>query len=289
MHKFWAILFGAVLLACALLFVIAPIMGWWLPENHASFGGSTDGLFYLILVITGITFIGVEFVFVWALWRFNARAGAKSEYTHGNHKLEMIWTAVPSVILLFIAFTQVKAWADIKYQSRMPDPDQVFEVSARQFEWRFRYPVAEQLSKMTTDWKSTGGRVSAEWDRKPQADDVHVVNEVHTWKGAKVRMYLKTRDVLHSFFLPNLRIKQDALPGKTIPVWYDADETNCKYDSATNSWQFIEGKAWELACAELCGWGHYKMRGHLYVHENKEDYLHWLSVAAEKQNTRKRE
>jgi cytochrome c oxidase subunit 2 len=288
-HKFWAILFGAVLAGCALLFVVAPIMGWWLPENHASFGGSTDGLFYLILVITGITYIGVEVVFVWALWRFNARPGAKSEYTHGNHKLEMIWTAVPSVILLFIAFTQVKAWADIKYQSRMPDPDQVFEVSARQFEWRFRYPVAEQLYKMTTDWKSTGQRVSAEWDKKPQADDVHVVNEVHTWKGAKVRMYLKTRDVLHSFFLPNLRIKQDALPGKTIPVWYDADETNCKYDEATNSWQFIEGKAWELACAELCGWGHYKMRGHLYVHENKEDYLRWLSHAADKQNTRKRE
>jgi cytochrome c oxidase subunit 2 len=288
-HKFWAILFGAVLTACALLFVVAPIFGWWLPENHASFGGSTDGLFYLILAITGITFIGVEVVFVWALWRFNARPGAKSEYTHGNHKLEMIWTAVPSVILLFIAFTQVKAWADIKYQSRMPDPDQVFEVSARQFEWRFRYPVAEQLNKMTTDWKSTGKDFAAAWDKKPQADDVHVVNEVHTWKGSKVRMYLKTRDVLHSFFLPNLRIKQDALPGKTIPVWYDADETNCKYDAATNSWQFIEGKAWELACAELCGWGHYKMRGHLYVHENKEDYLHWLSSAAEKQNTRKRE
>jgi heme/copper-type cytochrome/quinol oxidase subunit 2 len=228
--------------------------------------------------------LSASFCLMGVLFGFIALVRIRGDRFSGSR---MAWTGIVlgglPAILLFIAFAQVNAWADIKYQSRMPDPEQVFEVSARQFEWRFRYPVAEQLNKMTTDWKSTGQRVSAEWDKRPQIDDVHVVNEVHTWKGAKVRMYLKTSDVLHSFFLPNLRIKQDALPGKTIPVWYDADETNCKYDAATNSWQFVERKDWELACAELCGWGHFKMRGYLYVHENKEDYLHWLSVAAEKQ------
>src|SRR5262249_60451363 len=112
-----------------------------------------DGLFYLILAITGVTYLGVEAVLVWAMWKFVARPGVKSSYSHGNHKLEMIWTAVPSAILLFIAFAQVSAWADIKYQSRMPDPDLVFEVSARQFEWRFRFPPPVTLATLTEDWE----------------------------------------------------------------------------------------------------------------------------------------
>ena len=290
MHKFWSGLFGVVLAACALLFVVAPFAGWWLPQDAASYGSKVDGLFYLILAITGVTYLAVEAVLVWAMWKFVARTGAKSSYSHGNHKLEMIWTAVPSVILLFIAFAQVSAWADIKYQSRMPPPDLIFEVSARQFEWRFRYPEAETMEKLTKSWKAGQQKPANDWEKVAQIDDVRVVNEVHIWKGAKVRMFLKTKDVLHSFFLPNLRIKQDALPGKTIPVFFDATEANVKWDSTKTKLEPIEkGKDWELACAELCGWGHYKMRGRLYVHETKEDYLHWLQLEAEKQNGTHRE
>jgi cytochrome c oxidase subunit 2 len=296
-HKFWSILFGAVLGIAGVISLLSPLLGWKLPHNAASYGPKVDNLFHLILAITAIAFVGTEVVLVWTMWRFVGRPGAKSPYVHGNHKLEMIWTAVPAGILLFIAFAQVGAWADIKYQSRMPDPAQVFEVSARQFEWRFRYPTDMLLPKdhpqyeyLTKDWKTTGQKNAAAWEKQHQVDDVHVVNEVHIWKGANVRMFLKTRDVLHSFFLPNLRIKQDALPGKTIPVYFDAQEANCKYDEATNTWMFdSKEKEWELACAELCGWGHYKMRGHLYVHETKEDYLRWLKREAEKQNATKPE
>ena len=295
MHKFWSGLFGVVLAGCVLLFVVAPFVGWWLPQDAASYGSKVDGLFYLILAITGIAFIGTETVLVWAMWKFVARPGAKSPYTHGNHKLEMIWTAVPAAILLFIAFAQVGAWADIKYQSRMPDPDLVFEVSARQFEWRFRYPTKDTLESMTKNWKNSGQKVAAGWEKDPHFDDIRVVNEVHVWKHTekepcRVRMFLKTKDVLHSFFLPNLRIKQDALPGKTIPVFFDATEANAKWNKATNKLEPLgKDKEWELACAELCGWGHYKMRGRLYVHETKEDYLRWLKAAAEAQNATKPE
>lgn len=291
MPKFWSILFGVVLTASALLFVIAPIFNWWLPENACSYGPQVDGLFYLILAITGIAFLGTEAILVWAMWKFGARPGAKSPYTHGSHRLEMLWTAVPAAVLLFIAFAQVKAWEHIKYQSRMPDPDQVFEVSARQFEWRFRYPTAQQLDRMAgKNWSGDGKNIAADWERSPHSDDIHVVNEVHIWKDAKVRMYLKTRDVLHSFFLPNLRIKQDALPGKTIPVWYDAEKPNGHWDVEKQKW-VSNGKEvdWELACAELCGWGHYKMRGRLYVHPDKQNFVEWLKHAAAEQDRRAEE
>src|SRR5262249_14933172 len=130
-------------------------------------------------------------------------------------------------------------------------------------------------------------------------DDVRLVNEIHCWKGtrenASVLVQLKTQDVLHSFFLPNLRLKQDAVPGKTIPVWFAATEHNAvPYTDANGEkkWRVIgydpkTGKrdqpdlVWELACAEFCGVRHSLMRGKLYVHETKDDFLAWLKTAQE--------
>ena len=116
MQKYWALLFGAMILAEAGLFLVAPFVpGWWLPHNLCSFGPKTDGLFYAILAVTGFFFLLTEGIMVYALWKYVARPGEKSTYTHGSHKLELAWTIVPALILLFIAFAQVKAWSDIKY------------------------------------------------------------------------------------------------------------------------------------------------------------------------------
>src|SRR5207237_530614 len=153
-QKLWAVLFGAVLLASAGLFVVAPFVpGWWLPANVCSYGKSTDDLFYIILLVTGFFFLLTEGLLVYAMWKYVARPGEKSTYSHGSHKLELLWTVVPALILLFIAFAQVRTWEDIKYQTRMPAPDQVFEVTARQFEWRFRYPTAAQTATMVAGWE----------------------------------------------------------------------------------------------------------------------------------------
>ncbi len=296
MQKYWALLFGAVILAEAGLFLVAPfVSGWWLPHNLCSFGPYTDGLFYVILAVTGFFFLLTEGIMVYALWKYVAQPGQKSTYTHGSHKLELAWTIVPALILLFIAFAQVKAWSDIKYVSRMPAPDQVYELTARQFEWRFRYPTKEQNATMIEGWKEGQETAAgAAWQREPHADDVHIVNELHTWKGARVRFYLKSRDVIHSFFLPNMRIKQDALPGKVIPVWFDLKgdkvEANCRKSEATGDWRLDEDKAKEaeLACAELCGWGHYKMRGIVYIHETRDDYEAWLKHASDEERRTQR-
>jgi cytochrome c oxidase subunit 2 len=290
-QKFWAVLFGVVLAASAAFCVVAGFVPhWWLPTNFASYGTETDHLFYLILAFTGFFFFLTEAVFVYALWKYAARPGEKSTYTHGSHKLELLWTIVPSLILLFIAFAQVNAWGHIKYVSRMPVPDQVFEVTARQFEWRFRYPTAEQNKAMIDGWQPGGEtRAATDWQREPQADDTHAVNEVHTWKGAHVRFFLKSRDVIHSFFLPNMRIKQDALPGKVIPVWFDTAyaKSNCK--KVGDNWVIDPDRVSEseLACAELCGWGHYKMRGIVYIHESQADYEDWLKHASQEERRTK--
>jgi cytochrome c oxidase subunit 2 len=286
-QKWWSVFFGVVLAATFILWLVAPFAGWWLPPNVASFGGDVDFLFYVILFFTGFFFVLTEAILIWVMWRYAWEPGRKADYTHGNHRLEIAWTVVPAAILLFIAFAQVRAWETIKYQSRMPIPDHILQVTGRQWEWRLRYPADVDRLPGTPQTRKEKEREARGWAEAPEIDDVHVPNELHTWKGARVKFYLKTHDVLHSFYLPNLRLKQDAVPGKTIPVWFEATESNTRFDPRTGKCtepgpQFI----WEIACAELCGGRHYGMRGRLYVHENKDDYLAWLRYTQRQQQSR---
>jgi cytochrome c oxidase subunit 2 len=298
-NRWWSILFAVVNLAALGLFVVAPFSGWWLPKDVSvpGFGSEVDLLFYGILAVTGFFFILTEALLVYAMWTYGSGAGARAWYVHGNHKLEWAWTLVPAVILLLVAFSQIHSWEKIKYLSQFPPPDQLIEVSARQFEWRIRYPTAEANDRLTAkpaggDWKTDRPvqAAVAAWEKDGYIDDVHVVNELHTWKGAKVRVFLKTRDVIHSLFLPNLRLKQDALPGKTIPVWLETREHNVEWDESKSDWRGLSGpdgreiENWGLACAELCGWGHYKMQGRFFVHKDKADFERWLKQMQDKQN-----
>ncbi len=298
MHKFWSVLFGATTAGAFALFVVAPFAGWWLPKNVATFGPKIDGLFYLILGITGFFFLLTEGILVYALYKYPGQPGGRSSYVHGNHKLEVIWTLVPGVILLMIAILQIQTWAEVKFQKNMPHPDadtEQMEVTARQWEWRVRYPSAARMES----WQKDATEARA-FGAHPHPDDLYIPNEIHVWKGVKVLVHLNTRDVIHSFFLPNLRLKQDALPGKTIPVWFAVTESNLAdpvvdprthlkrwyekgYDPATGEIKDLSS-IWELACAEFCGTRHSMMRGKLYVHKNREDFLDWLRHAEAEQN-----
>jgi cytochrome c oxidase subunit 2 len=153
----------------------------------------------------------------------------------------------------------------------------------RQWEFRIRYPSPERME----GWKN---RASAKADfeqRLPaRRDDVHVVNDVHTWVGQKVIIYLKSRDVNHAFFVPVLRVKQDSMPGRTIPLWFQATESN----TARRGDEWVDGKGqndrnfvWDLVCTHYCGTRHSLMRGKLYVHPTKDDFLAWLKQ--EQKNT----
>jgi cytochrome c oxidase subunit 2 len=285
-QKWWSVFFGAVLGAITLLCLVSPFVNWWLPHNVASYGGDVDYLFYVILGLTGFFFILTEALLVYAMWRYAHKDGQKAQYVHGNHRLELLWTVVPAALLVFIAFAQVKVWGDIKYQASMPNPDEVVTVTARQWEWRIRYPNPGKDGEKATLVPGDVRR-NLEWADNPEIDDVHLVNEMHTWKGANVRIYLKTNDVIHSLFLPNLRLKQDALPGKTIPMWFRATESNTRLNVADRCEEPADAsQRWEIACAELCGGSHYRMRGRLYVHDTKEDYERWLRFNAKEQQRR---
>jgi cytochrome c oxidase subunit 2 len=252
--RYWSLLFSitaALVVGCFLYGLVDP--DWWLPFNNSvrgplHFGAEIDNLFIAILWITGIVFVGTQIVLCWALWKFPSDQQRKATYIHGSHRLEVIWTIIPSAILVFIALYQLGAWADIKFRSSQPKVEPLAEITARQFQWRIRYPGPD-------------GRIGT-------PDDLHTVNDLHFVKGRPIVVQLKTQDVLHSFFLPQMRIKQDAVPGLTIPVWFDADESG-KFD---------------LVCAELCGWGHYKMRGVVTIHDDQAGFDEWMKGALAEQN-----
>ena len=283
MHRCWCLLFAAVNLAAIGFIAVSPAMGWWLPKNIASYGADVDNLFYIILGATGFFFVITQSTLVYFMLRYGAKEGVKAKHIHGNMKLEIIWTAIPAIILLYIGFAQTPIWAKMKYieidtwfpiryKGTNIESDLHVTVLGRQWEWRMRYPQ---------------GNIPADpqaWAELGNLHDLHVVNELHVWKDARVKIHLKTQDVIHSFFLPNLRLKQDALPGKIMPMWFQPIEANVRYNSKTRILEELTpSSTWEIACAELCGGRHYSMRGKLFVHESKKDYELWFTDALKNQ------
>ena len=270
MQKLWGLFFALVLGAILALCLVSPFVGWWMPQNVSSYGGEVDNLFNIILAITGVVFVLTEALLCWFMFRYAHSPARQALYVEGNHRLEITWTVATSVVLLYIAFAQVSVWERIKYAGLMPEPDQVVQVTGRQWEWRIRYPA--DVTKNEAEGHT--------WAESQEIDDLRMPNELHTWAGAKVRIYLKTQDVIHSFGLPNLRLMQDALPGKTIPMWFQVkkEESNTVWNEAAGRCEEPEdaSRRWEIACKELCGGGHYRMRGRLYVHPTQDDFRAWL-------------
>jgi cytochrome c oxidase subunit 2 len=289
-RKRWAYLFGGVLLAEVIISVLSPALNWWLPVGRSTYADDVDLLFYVILAVTGITFLGVCSVFVYLLLRYPAEPGRRAIYTHGNHRLEMFWTLIPGVLLFLLAIGQIPAWVNVKLHNvdeNVAAESLQIEVMARQWEWRVRYRSSARLAEWTADHASAMNDLRLRLPPRP--DDVRLVNEVHCVKGKKLLIHLRTQDVIHSFFLPHMRLKQDALPGKTLLVWFEPTDANCtklgdvwqdgrRHDSK-KGWVDDPAYVWELACAEYCGSRHSLMRGKLYVHETQDDYNDWLKTA----------
>lgn len=246
MGKLWSLLFLSVPVLGIGLFLWAPVAGYWLPRDISEHGYQIDHLFNFILVLTGVVFLVTEVALFWFLWRYDAATNRDPvKYMHGSHNLEVIWTILPAATLLFIAIYQMNAWADVKM--RVPkDLPPTLEVTARQFEWRLRYPGPD--GKLGT------------------IDDIYHVNDMHIPANEEVLIHLKSMDVLHDLFLPHLRIKQDAVPGMSIPVWFKAKDVG----------------TFDLVCAELCGWGHYKMKGRVTI-QSRAEYDQWLERMAVEQ------
>ena len=216
----------------------------WLPQNVSTHGGEIDGIFNLILWITMIIFLLVEGGLLWFIFRYRHKEGRKAEYTHGDTRVEIIWTAIPFVIVLVLGAMSWGPWSAAKNPVHAPDDAVEIAVAAKQFEWNFTYPGPD-------------GELGT-------ADDFVARNQLHIPVDTPVRVHLTAEDVIHSFFLPEFRVKQDLVPGmEEQSVWFEATETG----------------EFTLACAELCGTGHTRMKGSVTVH-TADEFEAWVASNA---------
>jgi cytochrome c oxidase subunit II len=219
-------------------------MTHWFPAAISTYGPEIDRLFMIILVITGLIFVLVQGTLIYFVLRYRHKPGRTAYHIHGNTRAEIIWTAVPFVIVVFIAVASMGPWLRIRDVNRFPPAALEVEIAAKQFEWNVTYPGPDGVLGT--------------------ADDFVRRNQLHVPVGRVVHVHLAADDVIHSFFLPDLRVKQDAVPGMRIPVWFEATQTG----------------TYMLGCAELCGLGHYRMRGTLTVHDGAA-FDRWLESAGE--------
>lgn len=215
-------------------------VSWMLPPGASTFVGDIDPLYYMILVVTGVAFVLVELALIWFLVKYRGRPGRRALYTHGNTRAEIIWTGVTALVVVWIGLASVGRWNRIKGDDSTPQGALPLHVRAKQFEWHVTYP----------------GRDGA----LATADDFSVRGQLHVPVGRPVAVTLEAEDVIHSFFVPAFRIKQDAVPGMHTRLWFQPTQVG----------------TFELGCAELCGLGHYRMRAVVTVH-TQEDFDRWVA------------
>jgi cytochrome c oxidase subunit 2 len=213
---------------------------WWLPDEASSYASQIDSTFKLILWITGSVFVLFAITLVVFLIKYRYRDGRLAYFSHGNTKIEIIWTAIPAAIMIFLAFYSNTLWSEIKDPKKFPATARIIQVRPKQFEWQVRYAGPDGLFNTK--------------------DDIKAINELYLPLNEPVKIELEGQDVIHSFFVPEFRIKQDAVPGLPTAVWIKPTKLG----------------SFDLGCAELCGLGHYSMRGtvHVIPKDSLEQWIH---------------
>jgi len=249
------------------------------PLNASTHGAQLDYITGLVHWLMLVLFVGWGLFFLFTLVRFRkgrnpvaSYEGAKSHFsTYGEAAIAII------EVILLVGFA-VPIWA--KRVSEVPKPSEAVTVRviAQQFAWNVQYPGADGVFGRV---RPTEGSSTIELDPADPAgkDDILSLNQLHLPVGRTALIELTSRDVIHSFFLPYMRVKQDAIPGITIPVYFTP---NLVTPAAS---QFPDCAAkhdcWEIACAQLCGASHYRMRGY-YSIDTAENYAKWLGENAPK-------
>lgn len=246
MGKLQGLLFALVTLALVVLATLLFTRDWLPPLK--SDRGAIDHAIWISLLVTGIVFILTNLLLAYFAWRYQDREGARAAYWHDDTRLEWAWTLVTAGIMFAFLFGALNLWA--KVNADPPADALLVEVTGQQFAWNVRYPGRDGILGRT-DYRTASQENPIGLDKNDPAaaDDILLLNQLYLPQGRAVRVQVRSLDVIHSFFLPNFRVKQDAVPGMTIQVWFTPTEAG----------------DFEIACAEHCGLGHYRMRGQVHV------------------------
>ncbi|MNO18454.1 Alternative cytochrome c oxidase subunit 2 [compost metagenome] len=250
-----AIILILIVVASVLFHILAP----WHATPAASNWGSIDTTLFITLIISGIFFIAITVFMAVAVMRYRHKEGARADYQPENKKLELWLIIVTSVGIAGMLAPGLIVYSDF---IRVPKQAYELEVVAQQWQWAFRFAGQDgKLGKSDIKFVDTTNSFGLDPKDPAGQDDVLVrTNEVHLPLDKPVKVLLRSKDVLHNFYVPQIRSKMDMVPGMVSYFWFTPTKTG-KY---------------EVLCAEFCGVGHYNMRGHMVV-EEQEAFNQWLS------------
>ena len=246
-----------------------------LPQVASAHGGSLDSLNSLVHWMMFIIFIGWGLLFLYMLFRFSAKRNPKADYkglkSNASTYGEVAVALVEAVLL--IGFS-IPLWSD--RVDDFPDPSEAVEVRvvAEQFAWNIHYPGPDgTFGRTVVDLvDAETNPLGLDSDDPAAADDITTINQLHLPVDKPALVYVSSKDVIHSFTLNRMRVKQDTIPGLETPVWFTPTVTTAQMAE-------IEGEgedfSYEISCSQLCGLGHYRMRGFLTVH-TQADFDAWL-------------
>jgi cytochrome c oxidase subunit 2 len=232
-----------------------------LPVAASTHAGEIDEMIALVHWLMAILFVGWGLFFVYVLFRFRKGANPKASYTGAKGKISKgTEVAVAIVEVILLVFYAIPAWA--KRVKALPSDSEavVVRVVAHQFAWEIQYPGPDGKFGRT-DVNLVAADNPLGLDRRDPAakDDVTTINQLNLPVDRPVLVHLSSQDVIHSFGLYEMRIKQDAIPGMSIPVWFIPNRVG----------------QYEIACSQLCGLGHFRMRGFVTI-QSAADYQKWF-------------
>lgn len=251
----------AVIIWIFTIVIIGVFIGkyWWFPEPISEHAKAYDEQFFITMLVTGVIFFLAQAALGWVIFRFRDRGG-RGDYVEGNNKLEILWTTAAAVLFVGAVLSSTRIWA-VAHLAPTPANALEVEVMAKQFAWSFRYPGPDgKFGKLDIKQiNDAGGNPIGIDEKDPAGKDDVVGSVIRVPAGRPVRLMMRSRDVIHNFFVRELRLKQDIVPGMEIPLRFQADKIG----------------SYEVACSELCGLGHHQMRSTLEV-MSPEDFEKWL-------------
>jgi cytochrome c oxidase subunit 2 len=274
---------------------VARWMDRALPPAASEHGVLIDQLWDANIYLITFIFLVTNFFLFWFAYKYRGNSANKAVYYPHNNKLELIWTVVPAVALAFIIIFGLKYWNEIMDDAT--DPDRVVvELYAKQFDWTARYPGKDGVLGDSDFRQITGlNAVGLDTNDVRGHDDILIRNEMHIPVGREVELNIRSRDVIHSVYLPHFRAQMNAVPGMITYFKFTPNKTTAemrkdpytvKMMAGINKARALENKEpiefdYLLLCNKICGVSHFNMQMAVIV-DTEEDYKKWLAAETEK-------
>jgi len=271
----------------AFLFILFMVLGlagaWWCNEllydrtllaqpAASDHGEKIDFMLWLTIIVTGIVFLITQVLLFWFAFKYQYSEKRTSYFFPHNNKLELLWTVVPAIFLTVLVGFGLFYW--FKITGDAPKDSQIVEITGKQFNWMMRYPgkdnVLGRKNYRLTD-ASSGNALGVDWEDGASHDDIEA-SEMHLVVGKPVQLVINAQDVIHDVGLVHFRLKMDAVPGIPTTLWFTPKYTTAQMKEITGNKDFV----YEISCDQICGSGHYSMRGVIIV-ETQEEHDAWMA------------